>query len=318
MMSYVGAMLVAIGLDAAIGWPAQIYDRIGHPVTWLGRLISTLDSHWNLDNRPAWWRKVAGVAAALVVIVLASAAALLLQSLLPIGWAGLTLAGLLAWPLLSLRSLYCHVKAVADPLAANDLDGARNAVAMIVGRDPASLDEAGIARAALESLAENMSDGIVAPVFWGAIFGLPGIAAYKAINTLDSMIGHHSARYEDFGWASARIDDAANFVPARVTGLLVAAVSVPPITALRCMLRDARKHRSPNAGWPEAAMAGALGVRVSGPRLYHGRVSDEPWINLSGRDPDAGDIRRGLGLYARAMVALGLLLAIAAYATTRL
>jgi adenosylcobinamide-phosphate synthase len=183
---------------------------------------------------------------------------------------------------------------------------------MIVGRDPSQLDAAGIARAATESLAENTSDGIVAPLFWGAIFGLPGIAAYKAINTLDSMIGHRTPRYEAFGWAAARIDDVANLIPARLTGLLFAIVSVRPCIALATMWRDAGQHRSPNAGWPEAAMAGALDIRLSGPRIYEGRLSQEPWLNGEAADPTAADLNRALALYRRAMLLLAAGLALLA------
>ena len=185
-----------------------------------------------------------------------------------------------------------------------DLDGARHAVSQIVGRDPALLDEAGIARAAIESLAENTSDGVVAPLVWGALFGLPGIIGYKAINTLDSMIGHRTERHEAFGWASARIDDLVNLVPARLTGLLFALLAPRRSEAIACMFRDARRHRSINAGWPEAAMAGALGVRLSGPRIYHGVMNDEPWLNGAARDPRAADIGAGLAIYVRAMTVL--------------
>ncbi|MCX8508821.1 MAG: adenosylcobinamide-phosphate synthase CbiB, partial [Rhodobacteraceae bacterium] len=196
-------------------------------------------------------------------------------------------------------------------LGAGDLVGARQAVAMIVGRDPSRLDEAGVARATLESLSENASDGVIAPLFWGAIFGLPGIAAYKAINTLDSMIGHRTPRHEAFGWAAARIDDLANLIPARLTGLLFAAVSGAPRDGVSCMLADAGKHRSPNAGWPEAAMGAALGVRLSGPRIYEDRVADEPWVNGLARDPMADDIRRGLDLGRKALILTVVLMAIA-------
>jgi adenosylcobinamide-phosphate synthase len=224
------------------------------------------------------------------------------------------LVGILAWPLVALRSLHDHVAAVANPLLGGDIAAARDAVSRIVGRDPAALDEAGIARAAIESLAENASDGIVAPVFWGALFGLPGILGYKAINTLDSMIGHRSERHEAFGWAAARIDDVANFIPARLTGFLFVLLAPRRSEALSCMKRDARRHRSPNAGWPEAAMAGALGVRLSGPRLYHGSATDEPWLNEGARDPLAADIVEGLTVYRRAMLLLAGVLAILAFA----
>lgn len=295
-------MLVAIGCDLAFGWPDALYRRIGHPVTWLGRLISALERRLNTR------RRLPGVIAALTVIALAGVAGWAAQALLPGGWAGVVLGGVLAWPLVALRSMHDHVAAVLRPLAAGDLPAARRAVSMIVGRDPEALDEAGVARAALESLAENSSDGIVAPLFWGALLGLPGIAAYKAINTLDSMIGHRNARYEMFGWAAARIDDGANLIPARLTGLLFALVSRRTGAALRCMARDARQHRSPNAGWPEAAMAGALGVRVSGPRIYGDRIADEPYVNAGHPDPTAADIGRGLSLYKRALAALAVLL----------
>jgi adenosylcobinamide-phosphate synthase len=183
---------------------------------------------------------------------------------------------------------------------------------MIVGRDPSRLDGAGIARAATESLAENASDGVVAPLFWGAVAGLPGIAAYKAINTLDSMIGHRTPRHEAFGWASARIDDVANLIPARLTGLAFAVVSGRMGAAMACMVRDARRHRSPNAGWPEAAMAGGLGIRLSGPRVYADRVADEPWLNSSAPDPGPGDLGRALALYRRALALCAVLLLVLA------
>ncbi|RWR33056.1 cobalamin biosynthesis protein CobD [Sinirhodobacter populi] len=297
-------MLVAMAIDLAIGWPAPLFRRVGHPVTWIGRLIASLD-------RRLPRRRLAGVLAAVLVIGLAGGVAAVLQAALPDGWPGIVIGGLLAWPLVAMRSLHDHVAAVARPLAVGDLAGARRAVSMIVGRDPEALDAAGVARAALESLAENTSDGVVAPIFWGAVLGLPGIAAYKAINTLDSMIGHRTPRHEAFGWASARIDDLVNLIPARLSGLIFALVSRAPLAAIRCMVRDAGHHRSPNAGWPEAAMAGALHLRLSGPRVYGDRIAQEPWVNEGAPDPDAADMRRALALYARAMGGVALLLALA-------
>ncbi|UQD77254.1 adenosylcobinamide-phosphate synthase CbiB [Bradyrhizobium japonicum] len=307
-------MVVAMAVDALLGWPSRLFARIGHPVTWLGRLIGAIDTAWNRASDPPAFRRAAGVAGALVVIALSVVLGWMLQSLLPLGWIEIVLVGVLAWPLVALRSLHDHVAAVAKPLQAGDIAAARAAVSRIVGRDPATLDEAGIARAAIESLAENASDGIVAPVFWGALFGLPGILGYKAINTLDSMIGHRSERHEAFGWAAARIDDVANFIPARLTGFLFVLLASRRSEALSCVTRDARRHRSPNAGWPEAAMAGALGVRLSGPRIYHGSVTNEPWLNEGARDPLAADISRGLTIYRRAMLLLAGMLAILAFA----
>nr|WP_249804357.1 MULTISPECIES: adenosylcobinamide-phosphate synthase CbiB [unclassified Bradyrhizobium] len=307
-------MAVAMVVDALLGWPSWLFARIGHPVTWLGGLISAIDTSWNRPSDPPAFRRAAGLAGALVVIALAVALGWVLQSLLPLGLIQLVLVGVLAWPLIALRSLHDHVVAVANPTRAGDIAAAREAVSRIVGRDPAALDEAGIARAAIESLAENASDGIVAPVFWGALFGLPGILGYKAINTLDSMIGHRSERHEAFGWAAARIDDVANFIPARLTGLLFVLLAPRRSEALSCMTRDARRHRSPNAGWPEAAMAGALSVRLSGPRIYHGSITNEPWLNEAARDPLAADIDRGLTVYRRTMLLLAGILAILAFA----
>jgi adenosylcobinamide-phosphate synthase len=307
-------MAVAMAVDALLGWPAPLFVQIGHPVTWLGRLITAVDTAWNRPSDSPRLRRAAGVAGALLVIALAVALGWGLQALLPAGWIGILLLGVLAWPLVALRSLHDHVAAVASPLEGGDLDGARAAVSRIVGRDPEALDEPGIARAAIESLAENASDGIVAPLFWGALFGLPGIFGYKAINTLDSMIGHRSERHEFFGWAAARIDDVANFIPARLTGFLFVLLAPRRSEALSCMTRDAGRHRSPNAGWPEAAMAGALGVRLSGPRIYHGSVTNEPWLNEGARDPRAADIGEGLAIYRRAMLLLAGVLAILAFA----
>jgi adenosylcobinamide-phosphate synthase len=303
-MSGASIMLLALAIDAVVGWPSAIHARIGHPVTWIGALIAALDQSFNREGSSQTVRRTAGLCVALAVIVLSAGVGWICASMPPGGWPGLIIAAILAWPLVAARSMYDHVDAVARPLLSGDLPAARQAVSMIVGRDPSQLDAAGIARAATESLAENTSDGIVAPLFWGAIFGLPGIAAYKAINTLDSMIGHRTPRHEAFGWAAARIDDAANLIPARLTGLLFAVVSVQLRVALAAMWRDAGRHRSPNAGWPEAAMAGALGVRLSGPRIYEGQLSQEPWLNGEASDPTAADLNRALALYRRAMLVL--------------
>lgn len=312
-MSLAAAMLFALAIDAAFGWPDWLFRRIGHPVTWLGWLISALDRKFNRTSDSPARRRALGALAALAVIGLAAGTGAALQAALPGGWAGTVLAGVLAWPLVAARSLHEHVRAVALPLDADDLTGARRAVSMIVGRDPAQLDPPAIARAATESLAESASDGVVAPLIWGLVLGLPGIAAYKAINTLDSMIGHRSERHAAFGWAAARIDDLANLIPARLTGLLIALTASRPLAALACMVRDARHHRSPNAGWPESAMAGALGIRLSGPRLYAGRVTHDPWLNPAAPDPAPGDLTRALTLYRRVLLALaaGLLLLMA-------
>lgn len=302
-------MLVALCVDAVLGWPDRLFRAIGHPVTWIGKMVDALDRWINLEGADEGARRVAGIVTVAVVVGAAAEIAGVVTWALPAGSPGIVLAGILAWPLVAMRSLRDHVRAVAGPLAAGDLLGARRAVAMIVGRDPDRLDREGIARATIESLAENASDGIVAPVFWGVLFGLPGIAAYKAINTLDSMIGHRTPRHNAFGWASARIDDLANLVPARLTGLLFALVSTRPRAALATMWHDAGRHRSPNAGWPEAALAGALEIRLSGPRVYHDRIAEEPWLNEGAPDPQPDDIARALRLFRFVVLALALLLA---------
>ncbi len=303
------AMFIALLIDAVFGWPDVIYRRIGHPVTWAGALIARLDRGLNVEGRN---RRLRGVLTFGVTVGAAALPALVITWMIPSGWIGTLMTGVCAWPLVAARSMFTHVRAVEQPLRADDLPAARYAVSMIVGRDPSQLDKAGVARASLESLAENTSDGIIAPLFWGAVLGLPGIAAYKAINTLDSMIGHMTPRFQDFGWFSARTDDWVNLPASRLTGLLFAMTSGTPRRALGVMFRDAKAHRSPNAGWPEAALAGALNIRLSGPRVYHDHIADEPWLNGSAPDPTSQDVTQGLALYLRAMGLMAVLLALGA------
>lgn len=220
----------------------------------------------------------------------------------PGGW---IVEGALMSTLLAFRSLADHVRAVADGLRQSLAQG-RLAVSHVVGRDPEALDEAAVGRAAIETLAENLSDGVVAPLFWGALFGLPGMLAYKAINTLDSMVGHKSERYFDFGFASARCDDLVNLIPARLTGMAIAAFDG---AAWRAMRRDAPHHRSPNAGWPESAMAAVLGVRLAGPRRYGGKLVDDGWMGDGRAEVTPDDIDSGIAIAGRAYaVAAGILL----------
>lgn len=305
-------MALAWSVDATIGWPNWLFERVRHPVVWIGTLISGLERKLNQTQSSHTSRYISGAVSSLIVISIVTSLACLISLALPNTPFGVAYEALIASSLLASRSLYTHVEAVAKPLSAEDVSAARTAVSMIVGRDPNHLDEPGIARAGLESLAENASDGIIAPLFWGALFGLPGLAAYKAINTLDSMIGHKTEKYGAFGGFAARLDDAANFVPARLTAALIALASFKP-AAFLVPLRDATRHRSPNAGWPEAAMAGALGVRLSGPRQYGETHQSEPWLNASAPDPGPATLKRGLALYVRAMglaaalLALGLL-----------
>lgn len=315
-MNFALMLLLACLIDLAVGWPDWLFRRIGHPVTWLGHGIGVLERRWNHGTRAA--RLGFGTLAVVVLVGTVAFLGVALQTLLPQGWAGVLAGAVLAWPLVALRSMQAHVRAVDLPLARGDLPAARHAVSMIVGRDVSQADDAAISRAALESLAENSADGIVAPVFWGVVAGLPGIMAYKAINTLDSMIGHRNDRYEAFGKAAARLDDVANIVPARLTGVLFALVGGRPLHALQVMWRDARAHRSPNAGWPEAAMAASLGVRLSGPRRYGDTIAPEPWLNATGAEATPATLTHGLALYRRMlglmMLGLAVIGGILAYA----
>lgn len=296
----------ALAIDALVGWPAWLYARVGHPVGGFARLIAACEARWNRPAIPEARRRLSGVATlALLLAVTIGGALAVEQAARAIAgdWWWLV-AALLAWPALAARSLYDHVRPVADALAARDLSAARRAVAMIVGRDTAALDEAGVARAGIESLAESFCDGVVAPLFWLLLFGLPGVWAYKAINTADSLIGHREPRWRAFGWAAARVDDVANAIPARLAGILLCLAAGG---GWRVMWRDCRRHASPNAGWPEAAIAGALGVALAGPVAYDGVVHDKPWIGASGRAAGAGDLRRALAIYCRACALLGLI-----------
>ena len=305
-LDHVWILPIAIVIDALAGDPPAIWNRIRHPVAIIGSAIAILDRLLNRSRFPALiLRLLGGLTLALVTAAAAGVGyvAELLLANLPFGWVGIVL---LAAIMLAGRSLYDHVRAVADAFT-DGLPAARAAIAHIVGRDPGSLDGPRICRAAIETTAENLSDGVIAPALWFAVLGLPGMFAYKAVNTADSMIGHRGERYADFGWAAARVDDLLNLPASRVSGPLVA-LAAPlargsVVASLRTMVRDAAKHRSPNAGWPEAAMAGALGVAVAGPRRYGGILVDDPFLNAAGRhDLTPGDIRRGLRVYVGAVV----------------
>jgi adenosylcobinamide-phosphate synthase len=298
-------VLLALTFDAIIGDPDWAWRRIAHPAALLGRAIAWLDRMLNRESWPATGRKIAGIATVVLLVAAAALPGYVIERALPRSVSGDIILGLMASVLIAQNSLYRHVARVRDAFADGGLDAARGAVGMIVGRDPKSLDEHGVCRAAIESCAENFSDGVVAPVFWLALLGLPGLIAYKAINTADSMIGHRSARHIDLGWAAARLDDLVNLIPARLSGALLA-LAAPFANgsvqgALRTMLSDASRHRSPNAGWPESAMAGALGLALAGPRRYAESVVDDPYLNAEGRiDAAPHDIGRALRMLVTA------------------
>ena len=298
--------LTAMALDALIGWPQPLYRRIGHPVGGFARIIAWCEARWNRPACSERRRRLAGTATVLILVLLVGgiAAAIhhaLLAALGAWGWIGIAV---LAAPGLAQRSLHDHVRRVEMALMSAGLPAARAEVGKIVGRDTAALDEAGVARAAIESLAESFCDGVVAPWFWLLVGGLPGIWIYKAINTADSMIGHREPRWRAFGWAAARTDDLMNLAPARLAALLLCLCGPG---GWRTMWRDARKHASPNAGWPEAAMAGVLGIRLAGPIAYDGVVQAKPWIGQGREAVGAADIGRALRVYLRACLCLAVI-----------
>jgi adenosylcobinamide-phosphate synthase len=301
-------LLITLGALALEGLfdSAPLFERIGHPVQWIGALIAWAERRL---NRPP--RRRNGILTVLILLLPVLPVILLqvvLLRRLP-HVVALCLLAMLASPLLAQRSLYRHVQDVADALEDFGLAEGRAAVSHIVGRNPASLDEAGVVRAAIESLAENFSDAVVAPALFGVLLGLPGMVIYKAVNTADSMIGHRSERYLQFGWAAARLDDLLNLIPARLSGALLALVAWPRLpAALRAMLRDARHHRSPNAGWPEAAMAGALDLRLAGPRVYGTTRVEDAWMGAGRSEATTDDLHAALALYRRACILLSIVL----------
>lgn len=289
-------------IERLVGYPDWLFRRIGHPVTWIGSLIALLDRKWNREQGSFSNREAKGVLALVVFLGVTVSIALALQNVLLVLPLGLLLVAIVGASLPAQKSLEQHVEAVATALESEGLEGGRRAVSMIVGRDPDQLDEAAVCRAAIESLAENFSDGIVAPSFWLGLLGLPGGAGYKAINTADSMIGHRTPRHEAFGWASARLDDLVNLPASRLTACLFILATVfvkgaSPQGALRAVARDAKHHRSPNAGWPESALAGALGFALAGPRSYGGQMIQARFMGEGGRrNLTAVDIRQALKL----------------------
>jgi adenosylcobinamide-phosphate synthase len=309
-------LFLALLLDAMFGEFGPLFRMLPHPVALIGGLVGWFDRRLNRETRPARTRLMRGIVVTFLMLGLAVTTGWLLHDLaarVPQGWIIEVLAVTL---LLAQRSLFDHVRAVARALDQQGLVGGRAAVALIVGRDPETLDTHGVARAAIESLAESFADGVVAPVFWYLLFGLPGLLVYKTINTMDSMIGYRTPRHEAFGRCAARFDDVMNYLPARIAAVLIvlASVFVPrgrPLSSLRVMARDGGKHRSPNAGWPEAAMAGALGVALSGPRSYHGTTTNQPWVGGEfSAQIGVREIRRGLYLFAVACLLEAVIVAV--------
>ena len=296
-------LLFGLAIDALFGDLPAVFAYVPHPVVLAGHAIGFFDRKLNRASRSDRSRRERGIVTVIALVGTAAAIGVGIEWLCRGTVLGAIVEALVIGILLAQRGLYEHVAVVALALEHGGLTAGREAVRHIVGRDPLRLDEHGVARAAIESLAENFSDGVVAPVFWYLLFGLPGLLAYKMANTLDSMIGHRTLRYRAFGFASARFDDLLNFLPARLSGTLlaIAAIFVGDGNAGRAfatMLRDAKKHHSPNAGWPEAAMAGALGLALAGPRDYAEERVEDPWIGSGTPLARPADIARALRLYA--------------------
>ncbi|MCL7996999.1 adenosylcobinamide-phosphate synthase CbiB [Brucella sp. 21LCYQ03] len=298
-------LALALVLDRVVGDPPQLWQKVPHPVVLFGRAISWGEKRLNdhslsvnaLRNNGMWL--IIGLVISCVVV------GVVLDYLLPyLGTAGALVEIVIVAVFLAQKSLADHVRAVASGLREDGIEGGRKAVSMIVGRNPEQLDEGGVSRAAIESLSENASDGIIAPAFWFLVGGLPGLFAYKLINTADSMIGHLNDRYRHFGRFAARLDDVANYIPARLTGLLTVIAAAFEVDkkagkrTLSVMWRDAPLHRSPNAGWPEAAFAGALELALAGPRQYGTEKVEAPLFYGEGkREADAADIDAALSLF---------------------
>lgn len=309
--------LLALLIEAIAGYPDWLFRRIGHPVVWIGCLICGTDKILNRADWRGAYRKLAGLLAMIVFVGVPTAAAFGLEHALSFVPFGVVVGGVAASALIAQRSLYEHVARVATALEQGGLPAGREAVAHIVGREPKALDEAGVCRAAIESLAENFSDGVVAPAIWTTVGGLAAGVAYKAINTGDSMIGHKTAQYSDFGYATAKIDDLVNLPASRLSALLIIAAAASTGAASgkgawQAVWRDASRHRSPNAGYPEAAMAGALGLSLAGPRVYGDTMVDDAFMGHGRRGARPDDIRAALRIYKLADALLILIVGILA------
>ena len=291
-------LIFAILVDSALGDPDWLWKRLSHPVTLFAKFVLIVDKIRG-SSLSSTANKVLGIVVIALLTLVSVLVGIMLIYLLPDTWWGILITSAIASIFLAQKSLCEHVQNVYKALKRNDLEKSREEVSKIVGRDPKQLDESGVARATIESTAENLSDGVVAPVFWCILFGLPGLLAYKAINTADSTIGYKNENYKDFGWATARLDDLMNYIPARITAVLIA-LSAPVVngsikSAMTTAIKDAQKHNSPNAGWPEATMAGVLGIALAGPRIYFTHTENGNWINKTGRKAvTSNDVHKSL------------------------
>ncbi|MDC3108041.1 adenosylcobinamide-phosphate synthase CbiB [Paracoccaceae bacterium] len=290
-------LLLALTLDIVIGWPEKIYANIGHPVSWIGKVISYFERSLNKREYPGELRKLLGTLTFFLTVVPITVVAFLVDKMLINFHYGFFMQAILIWPFLATKSLYTHVKDVADALDKKDLIASREALSKIVGRDLTNSDENTICGGAIESLSENTSDGIISPLFWAFLFGLPGIVFYKTVNTLDSMIGYRNDKFLNFGWFSAKVDDFVNWVPARLSSILVCFLTLKPIKTFLFSFKNAKASTSPNAGWPQATFAYVLGVSLLGPKRSKGVLIEQPTINIGQPLPGKENLSTALKYY---------------------
>ena len=298
----------SVCIDIFFGWPKVLINSIGHPIIWVGKLINFLDLLLNKDSFNPSFRYFFGILTLLTTTILCVFLAISIVNYTNHYKYNFLFLIVLIWPFIAINSMYSHIKDIIDDLERGNIKAARFSTSKIVSRDTESLSEKELIRASLESLSENTSDGIIAPIFWALLFGLPGIVAYKVVNTLDSMIGYKNHKYNYFGWASAKLDDLINYFPARITSILFLIFSKNVLSNFKNLLIDAPKHKSPNAGWPEAAFAYTINVRLSGPRVYDGLTYNEKWVNEYGLEPKLIHLKQSLILFKKVIILLLLLL----------
>ena len=296
------ALCLAICIDYAVGWPERFINFIGHPVILIGKAISWFEKNFNHGSKrqKVWY----GGCSTLFLIAVLYLITFLIEKYIfahTDGWIRLVTLAIVIWPWLAIKSMHIHISNILIPLLNHNIEQARYELSMIVGRNTDNLNENEISRSAIESLAENTSDGVIAPLFWCAVLGLPGLVAYKVINTADSMIAYKTERYKDYGLVAAKIDDVVNYIPARLTAVLYSLVGLAPMK-IRGLCHEANLHRSPNAGWPEGMVARLLEVKLSGPRAYNGSLSNDLWLNESAPDATPLSIRKALNLFHRAVI----------------
>ncbi len=301
-------IILALLIDILIGWPNKLFTIIGHPITWIGKAISFLEKTLNKQQFSMIQKRAFGILMLLFLNFPIVISATFLMSFLKELPFNIIIQAILIWPFLAVRSLYTHVYDILQKLERDDLGSARLALSKIVGRDVKNLNEEQICKASIESLSESTSDGVIAPIFWVLVFGFPGILFYKVVNTLDSMVGYKNERFQDFGWASARLDDLINLVPARLTAILISSLTSNPLKAFLFASKNSVASPSPNAGWPQSAMAYALKINLMGQKTYNGLIINQPSINENAPAPKRRKLREALNFYKKTVILVTVIL----------